>query len=155
VLWAAGLPTSELKVQLLIVALLLSGLFMLRGLPLLLAVWLVPALYVLRAVLVTWALARRIDLAGRRVVHTYLAGVVLAVLVILVSEACQRLVGLDGWTDVVAAAATGLLACLLLLRLGSSWMLVPDLRQMLLARADASGMSRALCMLLGLSKGRA
>lgn len=48
------------------------------------------------------------------------------------------------------AAVVGLAVCLAVLRLTARWLLVPELRQILLARAGSAQIARHLCTLLGL-----
>jgi len=156
-LWAVGAAKSEFKVQALILVLMVSGLWGLGGvggLSLAQAVWLVPALYLLRSGLVVAALAGRIDLAATRVLHICLAGLVLAALVVAVSLAVSAGAAhlqAGPLAEAIVAAAVGLAVCLAALRLSARWLLAPELRQMLLTRAGGSAKAaRHLCALLGL-----
>lgn len=155
-LWAVGAAKSEFKVQALIVVLMVGGLWGLveiGGFSLVQAVWLVPALYALRSGLVVSALARRIELGATRVLHTCMAGMVLAGLVVAislgVSAGAMRLQA-GPLAEAAVTAAVGLAVCLAVLRLTARWLLAPELRHMLLSRAGSAKAVRHLCALLGL-----
>jgi hypothetical protein len=98
---------------------------------------------------VVTALAIRINLSTGQAVHTCVAGALLAGVVLLTSMASQYL-EFAPLARAILAAAGGTVACLVVLRLASRWLLVPDLRQILLARSAASSFARRLCYLLGL-----
>ena len=130
----------------------MAGLFLLSDYPLVNVVWLVPALYALRSLLVLLALARRIALPASSVLRAAAGAAVLTGLVLLASlgvRALQFGLLLAG----IAAAAVGLVVCLLTLRLTAPRLLAPELTQMLLARAAESALARRLCGLLGLKTG--
>jgi O-antigen/teichoic acid export membrane protein len=148
-LWGVGAARSEFKVQILVVGLLMGGLFLLSGYPLTIVVWLVPALYALRSVLVLMALARRIDLSVGPVLKAVLAAAVLSGFVLL-SSLLIRALQFGLIAEGLLSAISGLVLCLLTLQLGSRWLLVSDLRLMLLGRAKESALARRLCLLLGL-----
>ncbi len=148
-LWSVGAARSEFKVQASIVVLLVVGLYLLSDYPLVNVVWLVPALYALRSLLVLLALAHRISLPAAPALRAALGAAVLTAVVLLTSLGIRNLaLGVIG--DGFASAAVGLVCCLLALRLGSQWLLAPELRQMLLARAGESALARRLCKLLGM-----
>jgi len=155
-LWAVGAAKSEFKVQALIALLMVGGLWLLGavgGVSLVHAVWLVPALYTLRSGLVVTALARRIDLAAIRALHTCLGGLVLAGFVVAISlgvNASSAQLRGTPMAEAVVAAVLGFISCLAVLRLTGRWLLVPDLCQMLLVRAGGSQIARHLCRLIGL-----
>ena len=153
-LWSVGAARSEFKVQASIVVLLVAGLFLLSDYPLVHVVWLVPALYALRSLLVLVALARRISLPAAPCLRAALGAVVLTVFVLLASLGVRNL-QFDLFLEGIVSAAVGLVFCLLALRLGTSWLLAPELRHMLLARAGESALARRLCNLLGLKAGEA
>jgi lipopolysaccharide exporter len=148
-LWGVGAARKEFTVQLLIVTLLVAGLFLLADHPLVYVVWLVPALYAFRSMLVVRALIRMIGLPAARAWHACLGGGVLSALVVVTSWAVAYL-HMSLLSQALIAAALGSLACLVALRLMSNWILVPDLRQILLARASSSALARRLCGILGL-----
>lgn len=148
-LWSVGAARSEFKVQASIVVLLVVGLYVLSGYPLVNVVWLVPVLYALRSLLVLLALARRISLPAAAALRGALGPVVLTGVVLLTSLGVRSL-ALGVIADGFASATVGLVCCLLALRLGSPWLLAPELRQMLLARAGESALARRLCKLLGM-----
>lgn len=148
-LWAVGAARSEFKVQVVIAILMVLGFYVLEGHPLAQAVWLVPGLYAARSIAVVTALAIRINLSAGQAAHTCMAGLLLAGAVLLTSSASQYL-EFAPLARAILAAAVGTVSCLLVLRLTARWLLVPDLRQILLARSSASTLARRLCYLLGL-----
>lgn len=149
VLWAVGSASSELKVQLAVAVALVVGLVLLANLPLERTVWLVPALYAVRALLVMSALARRVELPARRIGAAALGGLLLAVVVAAVTEATKLWVASPS-VQAACAAAAGLLLCLVAIRVGDTLMLCAELRQAVQSRAASSLAARRLCALLGL-----
>ena len=154
VLWAVGWASSELKVQLSVAVALVVGLIMLANLPLERAVWLVPALYAARALLVVGALARQVVLPARRIGAAVRGGALLAVLVLGATLAVNPWVT-STWMQAVWAGAASLLLCLAAIRLGGRVLLCVELRQAVQSRAATSLTARRLCTMLGLHAGAA
>lgn len=152
-LWAVGAAKSEFKVQIVIAALLVFGLVALARFPLEAAVWWVPTLYAARSVFVVMALSRRIDITARRVGRAAVGGILLTCVVMIISMAAAKL-SLQPICRALVAAFGSTLLGVAMLRVTARWILVPELRSMLLARCDGSILARWVSRMLGFTHGR-
>lgn len=148
-LWGLGAAHSEMKIQAAMALVPLIGFALLARWPLAWAVWLVPALYFARAVLVVRVLARQVGLARGALYRTLPAALGCTLLVCAASVSARGAVA-DAWGAAIAAAAGALAACAVLLHVGGHRLLAPELQQLLRQRAVDSAALRRLCRLLGL-----
>jgi O-antigen/teichoic acid export membrane protein len=82
-LWATGTAGREALSQLLLAGILIVGFIVLGGWPLASAIWLLPAVHILRAVATYLMLSRRIGLPHRRMFRALLGGIALGWVVVL------------------------------------------------------------------------
>lgn len=142
ILLATGAAHVEWRVQLLAGILLAGGLALGAGWPIGVIVWLVPATYALRWLLMYGALTRRISLPWRATVTSVRGGIGLGVVAILVSWLLTSLFG-PNWVAVSASTLLTLVLALALVRFRVRWLLDVELRQALLQH---SGVHRHLQM---------
>lgn len=150
-LWAVGAVHSELKSQIVIAACTLAGFLALIGTPLRWVVWLVPALGLLRLLLVYRSLARRIELGTARSLAALTGGSLLASLTAL-AWALTAATSLQG---VLAAAVSGLLTLTLsviALQLLPRVVVPLELRCAMQARARQSRGMRHVCSWMGIAE---
>lgn len=147
-LWALGAVRSELRSQVAIVVCLLGGFLALSGQPLALAVWLLPALYGLRLLLVYRSLARRLALDTARMAGTLAGGTWLAAVALAAGWGAARL-PLPAHEAALASAVFTVALAFGLLRVAPGRLLPPALRQALRARAGESALAARLDRWLG------
>jgi hypothetical protein len=124
------------------------GFYAMKGLPLQQAVWLIPLIYLVRALWIYLALAARLRLAHRRALRAVTGALLLSALAAAVSALLLWV--LAPLPAMAAAAATTLLLALLALRGWPHALLAPEFVSLLRNRAARSaGLSR-LCRLIGL-----
>lgn len=151
-LWAVGAVRSELKSQVFIAACVLAGYLALVGQPLATAVWLVPAMYALRLLLVYRSLAVRIELSASRMAETLAGGTLLAAITASTWALCVVAQLHGPWAALVSAAATFALASLAL-HIAPRCVVPLQLRLALLARAGESAALARACRWAGIEEG--
>lgn len=82
-LWATGTAGREALSQLLLAGILIVGFIVLGGWPLASAIWLLPAVHILRAAATYLMLSRRIGLSHRRTFRALFGGIALGLVVVL------------------------------------------------------------------------
>ena len=147
-LWGLGAARAEFSVQLVIAIATVTGLVLCSRLALDVAVWLIPALAFLRALLVVRALLPRIGLTAGTAFGSCRGGLALAIVVLLVSLPMRVQFG-QGLCAVLGSAGLTLLACLVVARLTNGNLLDSELRQSLQERAVNAPWARRACALLG------
>lgn len=151
VLWAFNAVEKDLHAQLLSAGVLLVGFLLLAGTPLTLAIWLVPAVYTVRAAQLLHALTRHLPVRPAQLWQALRAGAVLSGVVVVCTLAA-RATALPPYASAILAAALGTLGCLLSLRAAPQWMWGTELRSLLLRQAAGSPPLRTLCRTLRLSE---
>jgi lipopolysaccharide exporter len=150
-LWAVGAVRSEFKSQVFIAFSLMVGFVALIGTPLHLAVWLVPALSVLRLVLVYRSLARRLDLGLAKALTALTGGTLLAALAGL-GWVCTVALSMHGLAAAAASAAVTVVLAAMALRWVPQVVVPMELLHLIQARARESAAVREACRWMGLSE---
>lgn len=150
-LWATGATGREALSQLMLAGVLLAGFVALGGWPLATAIWIVPAVHVMRAAATYVMLSRRIGLSHRRTFRAVLGGVALAAVVVLGWEFSGRV------PQASELAAAGVLrlafaCCLVMLAILASRGTVfgPELRMVIRGRIPANRLGQFAQRILGL-----
>lgn len=150
-LLATGAAGREAFSQLMLAGMLLAGLLVLGKWPLATAIWIVPAVYILRAAATYMMLSQRIGLSHRRTLRALLGGITLALVVVLGWE-------FSGWMSQHTAMSTpsllrlvfvGALAMLMLLASRGA-LLGPELRTVIRGRLPANRAGQLAQRILGL-----
>lgn len=152
-LWARDSVEKEFYSQVAIAAALLGGFFLLRHLPLAEAVWLVPAIYLLRFIMLFVALDRLLTVGWGRLAAAVVPGVALAAVAVGTDWAARLLAG-EGRGGLLIAALMAVAASLTLLAAFGARLICPELAAGLCSRSIESGKARALCRFLRLSATR-
>lgn len=147
-LWALDAVRQDLMVQLAGGLLLFAGFLCFRAYPLKHVVWLVPVVYLLRALWFQRLLGRRLQLQTGAMMQALRGGLLLVLMAAVLSLGLRaRLTDLPAMG---ASAALSLLLALAVLRQWPALLLGPALMQAMQAGAPASAASRRLCAFIGL-----
>ena len=152
-LWGLGTVRIELKIQLIFAGLIFFGFVLFSGLPLTTAVWLVPFVFLARALAIVFALAQQLDISLGQVMRAALGGLCLAVLT-AASDMASSMLFDSGITRASACAIFVIVAGLPLVSMFSSWFVAPALQRILLDKAEASKPISRLCSVLRLRRFR-
>ncbi|HEY5759144.1 MAG TPA: lipopolysaccharide biosynthesis protein [Steroidobacter sp.] len=144
-LWATGAAGREALSQLMLAGVLLVGFIMLGGWPLATAIWIVPAVHIMRAGATYVMLSRRIGLSHRRTFRALLGGVALAAVVVLGWE-------LGGWMSQTALLRLAFACCLVMLAvlLSRGTVFGPELRTVIRGRIPSNRAGQFAQRVLGL-----
>ena len=149
-LWARGAVEKELYSQILIAIVLLGGFVLLRHTSLTLAVWLVPAAYLLRFAFLFAALQRLLSVSLIALFHALAGGLMIAIGALFADATMHRF-----WPDEtlanIASIAAALFFVVLITRYMGKWLICAELRSILQGRRDESSVVRALCQFLRLA----
>lgn len=127
ILWATDHVRKELHSQIVVAVLMAAALLLLRDYPLTEVIWVIPALYLLRFVMVCRALAITFGLGLSALVVSLRGGLVLAVVAAGTNHLGTSLPGLQGSTALVTSMVPPLLATVLTLLTG--WLFARHLVQ--------------------------
>jgi O-antigen/teichoic acid export membrane protein len=149
-LWALDSVRQQMAVELAGALLIALGYMALAGASLAHAVWLIPAVYALRAASMYSLLASRLKVDHRKTLRAVFGGLALAVIVLSVAWVTSH------WSEllpaVMASAALSLLLCWATVRLWPHALLAPELSALLRNRAGDSALLGLACRLIGLSR---
>lgn len=126
VLRGLGHVGQQMRTQLVAVVVLVGGLVLLRDEPLTVAVWLVPATYLLRATMLLTAVSRRVGLTLREALRPPLAALLLGGLGAAASHAVTPVTA-SGWLGDLVPLLAGSAAMLIALPLLARWLVGPQL----------------------------
>jgi PST family polysaccharide transporter len=149
-LWALDSVRQQMAIELAGALLIALGYMALAGTSLAHAVWLIPAVYALRAASMYSLLASRLKVDHRKTLRAVFGGLALAVIVLFVAWVTSH------WSErlpaVIASAALSVLLCWATVRLWPHALLAPELSALLRNRAGDSALLGLACRLIGLSR---
>lgn len=147
-LWSVGKVGKDLRIQIFVVSALMAAFWIASDLPLSTAVWLIPALYLIRAVLIVGALAQEIDLRAAGILQALRGGILISISAALVWF-LTGLVGLHGNAIDLLRIIIAALFCALLLFFSNGYFLGVDTKALLLSRKHDSSVARFLLRMTG------
>lgn len=150
-LWATGATGREALSQLALAGILLVGFVVLGAWPLATAIWIVPAVHILRAAATYLMLARRIGLSHRRTLRALRGGIALGLVVVLgweFSGWVSQTTGLSTAALLRLAFAGGLVMLVVLASRGT--LLGPELRTVIRGRLPSNRAGQFAQRVLGL-----
>lgn len=149
-LWAVNAVASELKVQIFTATCVVLGMYLLSGLPLVSAIWLIPVLYALRMFLIYTAFASHIKMDHSRTARAIFGGAFFACVSVGVF-AIERWVAPQTIVSAVGAALATAALCFFSIRLAPRLVLPPELLALLKSRSSDAGVGRTLCKVMGVA----
>jgi lipopolysaccharide exporter len=150
-LWATGATGREALSQLALAGILLVGFVVLGEWPLATAIWIVPAVHILRAAATYLMLSRRIGLSHRRTLRALLGGITLGLVVVLgweFSGWVPHATGLSTAASLRLAFACGLVMLVVLASRGT--LIGPELRTVIRGRLPSNRAGQIAQRVLGL-----
>jgi O-antigen/teichoic acid export membrane protein len=149
-LWSMGQVGKELRIQLLVLVVMLIGFWLASDLPLSTAVWLIPALYLVRAVMIVQALSVQIKVTLFDLFQAMRGGFILAGLAIG-SWVILGLIDLNGNIFNTIRLVLCAFICAGSLYLSRGWLLGVETKALLLNRKHDSGVARLILKMAGLN----
>lgn len=148
-LWSMGQVGREFRIQLLVLVLMMAGFWALSWLTLAIAIWLIPVVYLLRAVLMMRILAFQIRISLLDILLTMRGGVILAFLVISIWALLSQIGASNHLISLLRMIFTASM-CTAVLYFSRGRLLGRDTKALLLARKKDSEVARLLLKLAGI-----
>lgn len=148
-LWSMGQVGKELRIQLFVLFVMLVGFWVASDFSISTAVWLIPALYLLRAGLMVWALSAQIKVMLADVVKAMRGGAILAVLA-MGTWFMLNLLDANGNFFNTIRFVICIIVCAAALYFSRGGLLGVETRGLLMNRKHDSGVARMILKITGL-----
>jgi PST family polysaccharide transporter len=148
-MWSMGQVGKELRIQLFVLVMLLSGFWFASGLPLSTAVWIIPSIYLLRAGLLVRVLSIQIKVTFLDIFQSMRGGLILACLAIS-SWYLLSLLNIRGNIFNMIRFMICAFICVCTLYLSRGWLLSSETRVFLRNRMNDSSLAKIILKVAGL-----